>query len=53
VTYQGYLRKWILPRWEAYTLVRINAGEVELWLRSLPFSPFQLRQDQESYERDI
>jgi integrase len=38
VTYQGYLRKWILPRWEAYTLVRINAGEVELWLRSLPLA---------------
>jgi integrase len=35
VTYEGYLNKWILPRWKQYPLVRINAGEVELWLRSL------------------
>jgi integrase len=35
VTYEGYLKKWILPRWGSYPLVRVNAGEVELWLRSL------------------
>ena len=35
VTYQGYLNKWILPRWGSYSLARINAGEVELWLRPL------------------
>ena len=35
VTYQGYLNKWILPRWGASPLASINAGEVELWLRSL------------------
>ena len=38
VTYEGYLNKWILPRWERYPLIRINAGEVELWLRSLPLA---------------
>ena len=38
VTYEGYLNKWILPRWGAYPLPRINAGEVELWLRSLPLA---------------
>ena len=38
VTYKGYLNKWILPRWEKYSLVRVNAGEVELWLRSLPLA---------------
>ena len=38
VTYEGYLNKWILPRWEDYPLVRVNAGEVELWLRSLPLA---------------
>jgi integrase len=38
VTYQGYLNKWILPRWKNYTLSAINAGEVELWLRSLPLA---------------
>lgn len=35
VTYEGYLNKWILPRWGNYALARVNAGEVELWLRSL------------------
>jgi integrase len=35
VTYEGYLNKWILPRWGKYPLVGVNAGEVELWLRSL------------------
>jgi integrase len=35
VTYDGYLNKWIMPRWGNYTLNRISAGEVELWLRSL------------------
>jgi integrase len=38
VTYEGYLNKWILPRWETYPLVRVSAGEVELWLRSLPLA---------------
>ena len=38
VTYHGYLNKWILPRWGAYPLSRIRAGEVELWLRSLPLA---------------
>ena len=38
VTYEGYLNKWILPRWEGHLLVRVNAGEVELWLRSLPLA---------------
>jgi integrase len=38
VTYEGYLNKWILPRWGHYPLMRVNAGEVELWLRSLPLA---------------
>jgi len=38
VTYKGFLNKWILPRWGDYTLSAINAGEVELWLRSLPLA---------------
>jgi hypothetical protein len=33
--YEGYLNKWSMPRWGNYTLNRISAGEVELWLRSL------------------
>jgi integrase len=34
VTYDGYLNRWIVPRWGSYTLNRISAREVELWLRS-------------------
>jgi site-specific recombinase XerD len=34
VTYEGYLRKWILPRWGSYFVTEVRAGEVELWLRS-------------------
>ena len=38
VTYQGYLNKWILPRWKGCSLARVSAGEVELWLSSLPLA---------------
>ena len=38
LSYRGYLRKWIIPRWGGYTLTRIRAGEIELWLRSLPLA---------------
>jgi len=37
VTYEGYLKKWILPRWRACRLVDVKAVEVEKWLRSLCF----------------
>ena len=40
------MTKWIMPRWGNYTLNRISAGEVELWLRSLAFSEIKLREDQ-------
>jgi integrase len=36
--YRGYLRKWIIPRWGGYRLIHIRAGEIELWLRSLPLA---------------
>jgi hypothetical protein len=36
--YQGYLDKWVIPRWGQRTLVSIQAGEVELWMRSLPLA---------------
>jgi integrase len=38
VTYEGYLRKWIVPRWGATNLSAIRAVEVELWLRALPLA---------------
>jgi integrase len=38
LTYRGYLRKWIVPRWGKYRLTAIRAGEIELWLRSLPLA---------------
>jgi len=37
-TYRGYLRKWIVPRWETYTLSSIRPIEVECWLRNLRLS---------------
>jgi integrase len=37
-TWKTHSNKWILPRWSNYTLSAINAGEVELWLRSLPLA---------------
>ena len=38
VTYEGYIKKWILPRWRDCTLDGIKAGEVELCLRHLPLA---------------
>jgi len=38
VTYEGYLRKWIVPRWGATNLNAIRTVEVELWLRTLPLA---------------
>ncbi len=36
-TYDGYLRKWVLPRWRAYKLSEVKAVEVEQWLKRLCF----------------
>ena len=33
VTYEGYLKKWILPRWRVCRLTEIKATEVEKWLK--------------------
>jgi len=38
-TYEGYLRKWILPRWRSYRLPDVKAVQVEQWLKSLPLAP--------------
>ena len=35
VTYDGYLRKWILPRWRSYRLTEVKAVDVEKWLKTL------------------
>jgi len=37
-TYEGYLRKWILPRWRSYLLSEVKAVEVETWLKTLPLA---------------
>jgi hypothetical protein len=52
VTYDGYLNKWIMPRWGNYTLNRISAGEVEIWLRSLALAKSKLREHQKYHERE-
>lgn len=36
--YECNLRKWIVPRWSAHPTKTLSAGEVELWLRSLPLA---------------
>lgn len=36
--YEGNLRKWIVPRWSEHPVDTLQAGEVELWLRSLPLA---------------
>jgi len=38
VTYDGYLRNWVLPRWRACRLADIKAVEVEKWLKGLCFA---------------
>jgi len=38
VTYQGYLSKWILPRWRSYRLTDVKPVQVEQWLKTLPLS---------------
>ena len=37
-SYEGNLRKWIVPRWSEHPANTLKAGEVELWLRSLPLA---------------
>jgi len=37
-TYEGYFRKWILPRWGTYRVKDVRAVAVEEWLRSLKLS---------------
>ena len=37
-SYEGNLRKWIIPRWSEHPTKTLKAGEVELWLRSLPLA---------------
>jgi len=37
--YQGYLAKWIVPRWGDYGLSSIKAVEVELRLKDLERAP--------------
>lgn len=38
-TYEGYIKKWILPRWKSYRLPDVKAVQVEQWLKSLPLAP--------------
>jgi integrase len=36
--YEGYLKKWILPRWRSCRLEEVKAVKVEQWLRSRPLA---------------
>src|SRR4029077_113471 len=33
-TYEGYLKKWIVPRWGSYRLGDVKAVKVEQWLKT-------------------
>src|SRR6266436_456451 len=37
--YEGYLKKWIEPRWGEYRMLDTRAVEVEAWLKSLNRAP--------------
>jgi integrase len=37
--YEGYLKRWIEPRWSDYVLLDIRAVEIEAWLKSLNRAP--------------
>ena len=43
MTYEGYLQKWILPRWRACRLTDVKAVEVEKWLKSLCFPKTEIQ----------
>jgi len=51
VTYEGYLNKWILPRWEAYQLVRVQRWGSGTLVEVAAAGEIKLRQNQESHER--
>jgi integrase len=38
-TYEGYLKKWILPRWKSYRLPDVKSVQVEQWLKTLSLAP--------------
>ena len=38
-TYEGYLKKWILPRWKSYRLPDVKSVQVEQWLKPLTLAP--------------
>ncbi len=38
VTYAGYFRKGIIPRWGSYRIIDVKAVAVERWLRSLSYA---------------
>jgi hypothetical protein len=52
-TYEGYLRKWIVPRWSGNPVDTLRAGEIEVWLRSLPLARAKLCQDSEPDEPPV
>lgn len=37
-TYEGYLKKWIGPRWGSYRLADVKAVQVEQWLKTVPLA---------------
>jgi hypothetical protein len=53
VTYEGYLNKWILPRWKRYPLVRINCRRSGALVEVPAAGQIKLRQNPEPHERSV
>jgi hypothetical protein len=51
--YEGYITKWICPRWGSFPLARVRAGEVEQWLSLSSVGAGKLRQDPQHHERTL
>ena len=52
-TYEGYLKKWILPRWKSYRLQDVKSVQVEQWLKSHRIGTRQQGENQEHHERRV
>jgi integrase len=53
VTYEGYLNKWILPRWERYPLDTRQRWRGRALVEIVAAGQIKLRQNQKSHERSV
>jgi integrase len=53
IVYKAYLSRWIRPHWQKYDLAEVRTIQVESWLRRLPSSEKQLRQNPKPHVRSL